>query len=169
MLDLFKRKSADEEKKPWSERLADGLARSREKLAGALTGAFSRRKLDEGTLEEIETALLTADVGVAATQQVLDDLRVRWKRAGADDEPEAAPQGGASRPHRAAREAARHHARPPVRHHAGRGERRRQDDLDRQARATLSESGPLGAACRRRHVSGPPRASNSRSGALATA
>jgi fused signal recognition particle receptor len=87
MLDLFKRKSADEEKKPWSARLADGLARSREKLAGALTGAFSRRKLDEETLEELETALLTADVGVAATQQILDELRARWKRAGADDDP----------------------------------------------------------------------------------
>ena len=80
-------KSAAEEKKPWSERLADGLARSREKLAGALTGAFSRRKLDAEALEEIETALLTADVGVAATHQLLDDLRVRWKRAGPDDEP----------------------------------------------------------------------------------
>src|SRR5436190_19550323 len=87
MLDLFKRKPADEEKKSWSERLSNGLARSREKLAGALTGTFSRRKLDEETLEEIETALLTADVGVAATQQILDDLRLRWKRAGADDEP----------------------------------------------------------------------------------
>src|SRR5438876_590801 len=87
MLDLFKRKSAEEEKKPWSARLAEGLTRSREKLTGALTGAFSRRKLDEETLEELETALLTADVGVAATQQILDDLRARWKRAAADDDP----------------------------------------------------------------------------------
>ena len=87
MLDLFKRKSADEDKRPWSERLATGLARSREKLAGALTGAFARRKLDEETLEELETALLTADVGVAATQHVLEDLRTRWKRAGADEDP----------------------------------------------------------------------------------
>ncbi|HET7033958.1 MAG TPA: signal recognition particle-docking protein FtsY [Casimicrobiaceae bacterium] len=87
MFDLFKRKSEDEEKKPWSARLTEGLARSREKLAGALTGVFSRRKLDEETLEELETALLSADVGVAATQQILDDLRARWKRAGPDDDP----------------------------------------------------------------------------------
>ncbi|HET7096050.1 MAG TPA: signal recognition particle-docking protein FtsY [Casimicrobiaceae bacterium] len=87
MFDLFKRKSDDEEKTPWSARLAEGLARSREKLNGALTGVFARRKLDEETLDELETALLTADVGVAATQQILDDLRVRWKRAGADDDP----------------------------------------------------------------------------------
>ncbi len=87
MLDLFKRKSTDEEKKPWSERLTAGLARSREKLTGALTGVFARRKLDEQTLEELETALLTADVGVAATQQLLEDLRARWKRASADEDP----------------------------------------------------------------------------------
>ena len=87
MLDLFKRKPTDEEKKPWSERLTAGLARSREKLTGALTGVFARRKLDEQTLEELETALLTADVGVAATQQLLEDLRARWKRAGADEDP----------------------------------------------------------------------------------
>ena len=87
MFDLFKRKSDDDEKKPWSARLTEGLARSRDKLSGALTGVFSRRKLDEETLDELETALLTADVGVAATQQILDDLRARWKRAADDDDP----------------------------------------------------------------------------------
>ena len=89
MLDLFKRKSSDEEKKPWTERLTDGLARSREKLAGALGGVFSRRKLDQETLDELESALLTADVGVAATQHLLDDLAVRWKRAGGEGDPKA--------------------------------------------------------------------------------
>jgi len=87
MFDLFKRKSDDDDKKRWAARLAEGLARSREKLAGALGGVFSRRKLDEETLDELEAALLTADVGVAATQQVLADLRERWKRAGAEDDP----------------------------------------------------------------------------------
>jgi fused signal recognition particle receptor len=89
MLDLFKRKSSDEERKPWTERLAAGLARSREKLAGALGTVFSRRKLDDETLEELETALLTADVGVAATQHLIDDLSARWKRAGGDGDPKA--------------------------------------------------------------------------------
>jgi fused signal recognition particle receptor len=87
MLDLFKRKSADEEKKTWTTRLSEGLARSREKLTGTLTVAFSRRKLDEETLDELETALLTADVGVSATEAVLQDLRERWKRAGPNDDP----------------------------------------------------------------------------------
>jgi fused signal recognition particle receptor len=95
MLDLFKRKTADpppspeEDRKSWAERLRSGLAKSREKLAGALAGAFSRRTLDEETIEELETALITADVGVAATQHLLDDLRARWKKAGGDGDPKA--------------------------------------------------------------------------------
>jgi fused signal recognition particle receptor len=89
MLELFKRKSEQEEKKPWAERLAAGLARSREKLAGALGGAFARRKLDEETLDELESALITADVGVAATRHLLDDLSARWKRGGAEQDPRA--------------------------------------------------------------------------------
>ena len=89
MFDIFKRKSDPEETRPWSERLAAGLARSREKLAGALGGVFTRRKLDAETLEELETALITADVGVAATAHLLDDLSARWKRAGGDADPKA--------------------------------------------------------------------------------
>src|SRR5262245_59621946 len=89
MFDIFKRKPDQEEARPWSERLAAGLARSREKLAGALGGVFTRRKLDAETLEELETALITADVGVAATQHLLDDLSARWKRSGDDADPKA--------------------------------------------------------------------------------
>ncbi len=89
MFDLFKRKSADDERKSWRERLAEGLGRSRDKLSGALASAFSRRSLDDETLEALETALLTADVGVAATGHLLEDLKLRWKRAGAEADPHA--------------------------------------------------------------------------------
>ena len=91
MFDLFKRKSPADpaEKKPWAERLKEGLGRSREKLAGALTGAFSRRTLDDETLDQLETALIAADVGMPATQHLLEDLRVRWKRAGGNADPKA--------------------------------------------------------------------------------
>ena len=87
MFDLFKRKPETEEKKPWAERLAAGLARSREKLSGAIVGAFSRRKLDAVTLDELETALIGADVGMPATRYLLDDLTARWKRAGDSGDP----------------------------------------------------------------------------------
>jgi fused signal recognition particle receptor len=89
MFDVFKRKSGGEDGRPWAERLAAGLARSREKLAGALGGVFARRKLDAETLDELETALITADVGIAATQHLLGDLSARWKAAGGEGDAKA--------------------------------------------------------------------------------
>ncbi len=88
MFDLFKRDNAATGKS-WSERLKEGLTRSRDKLGGALESAFRRPTLDAETLEAIETALLTSDVGVAATAALIEDLRVRWKRAGGQGDPKA--------------------------------------------------------------------------------
>lgn len=66
--------SAATGKPGWRERLrGSGLARS-------MGGLFSRNpKLDEALLEEMETALLTADVGVAATTTLVDGLRRRMQ------------------------------------------------------------------------------------------
>ena len=89
MFDVFKRKSDVEDSRPWAERLAAGLARSREKLAGALGSVFARRRLDAETLDELETALITADVGIAATQHLLNDLAARWKAAGGEGDAKA--------------------------------------------------------------------------------
>ena len=84
MFDFFKRKPTDEpaDARPWSERLKSGLSLSRDKLAGTLAGVFSRRKLDDEALDQIETALLTADVGVAAIHEVGDAQRVTRARDG---------------------------------------------------------------------------------------
>ncbi len=85
MFDLFKKKPADAPAAPersWTERLKAGLGLTRGKLAGALGGVFARRKLDDEALEALETALLTGDVGVDATEHLLADLEVRWKKAG---------------------------------------------------------------------------------------
>jgi len=93
VFDLFKKKPADAPAAPaapqrsWTERLKAGLGLTRGKLAGALTGVFSRKVLDDEALEELESALLTGDVGVDATAHLLDDLRGRWKRAGDDADP----------------------------------------------------------------------------------
>jgi fused signal recognition particle receptor len=65
---------------------APGKPGWRERLRGStfarnLGGLFSRNpRLDDDLLDEIETALLTADVGVAATTQLLEGLRQRMKR-----------------------------------------------------------------------------------------
>jgi fused signal recognition particle receptor len=59
----------------WAARLKAGLARTREVLNTPVSELFSRRRIDESAYEELETALLQADCGVAATQAVLASLR----------------------------------------------------------------------------------------------
>ncbi|MDP2784872.1 MAG: signal recognition particle-docking protein FtsY [Sulfurimicrobium sp.] len=67
----------------WAARLKQGLARTREQFGRKLTNLFSSGgKIDEELYEELETILLTSDVGVAATQYLLDDLRARVRREG---------------------------------------------------------------------------------------
>jgi fused signal recognition particle receptor len=74
-------------RKSWTERLKSGLAASRDKLSGAITQAFRRRTLDQEALDELEAALIGADVGVDATATLLADLTERYRRAGADADP----------------------------------------------------------------------------------
>jgi fused signal recognition particle receptor len=65
----------------WAQRLKQGLSRTREQLGKQLTGLFGIGvKIDETLFEELETILLTADVGVEATQALLDQLRSRVKK-----------------------------------------------------------------------------------------
>ncbi|HEX6136562.1 MAG TPA: signal recognition particle-docking protein FtsY [Casimicrobiaceae bacterium] len=77
------------ERRSWTERLKAGLGLSRDKLAGALSGVFRRRVLDDEALEELESALLMADVGVEATGHLLEELRARYRRAGENADPRA--------------------------------------------------------------------------------
>jgi fused signal recognition particle receptor len=63
----------------WAARLKAGLARTRAVLNTDLGELLSRRKIDEALFEELETALLSADCGVEATQSLLADLRKRAK------------------------------------------------------------------------------------------
>ena len=64
----------------WRERLKAGLARTRAQFSGKLKSMFSRGKVDDELLEELETLLLTSDVGMEATQHLLDELKLRAKR-----------------------------------------------------------------------------------------
>lgn len=63
----------------WLDRLKTGLSRTREQI-GSISGVFSRRKIDEDLLEELETTLLMADCGVEATNTLLAEMRRRWKQ-----------------------------------------------------------------------------------------
>lgn len=64
----------------WRERLFKGLSKTRAQLGGQLKSIFARGKLDDELLEELETLLLTSDVGIEATQHLLDALQTRVKR-----------------------------------------------------------------------------------------
>ncbi|MEU9604524.1 signal recognition particle-docking protein FtsY [Streptomyces sp. NPDC048057] len=63
-------------------RLRARLARSQNTLGKGLLTLLSRERLDEDTWEEIEETLLTADVGVAPTQELVERLRERVKVLG---------------------------------------------------------------------------------------
>ena len=63
------------------ERLKSGLGKTRNKLSEGLQSVFLGEKtLDEEMLEELETILLTSDVGVSATQEIIGDLTKKVSR-----------------------------------------------------------------------------------------
>jgi fused signal recognition particle receptor len=67
----------------WFSKLKVGLSKTRQQLGGQLVGVFGiGRKLDESFYEELETVLLTSDVGVAPTEFLIDNLRARARREG---------------------------------------------------------------------------------------
>lgn len=75
-----------EERRSWAARLRDGLAATRARLGGQLAQIFTAGgKVDEAFFEELETVLLSCDVGVAATQRLLEDTRARVRKSGVAD------------------------------------------------------------------------------------
>lgn len=74
------------------EGTASRLVRLRQRLAGSqgtlgrgLLALLSRDRLDEDTWESIEDTLLTADIGVAPTQELVERLRTRLRVEGEGD------------------------------------------------------------------------------------
>ncbi|MDX2642667.1 signal recognition particle-docking protein FtsY [Streptomyces sp. PA03-1a] len=63
-------------------RLRSRLSRSQNALGKGLLTLLAREHLDEDTWEEVEDTLLTADVGVAPTQELVERLRTRVKVLG---------------------------------------------------------------------------------------
>lgn len=57
------------------QRLKDGLTKSRETWVQKIGSIFQNREWDEQSLEETEENLLSADVGVKATQKLMETLR----------------------------------------------------------------------------------------------
>ncbi|HYA89151.1 MAG TPA: signal recognition particle-docking protein FtsY [Nitrospirota bacterium] len=60
--------------------LSEGLAKTRKNIADKIGTAVLGEKIDEAYLDELEEALIAADVGVATASFVLKDLNERFKR-----------------------------------------------------------------------------------------
>lgn len=69
----------------FKERFKQSLSKTRKQLGSQLAGLFGGGKIDAEVYEELETILLTSDVGVNATQNLLTDLKSRVKRQSLDD------------------------------------------------------------------------------------
>ncbi len=72
-------------------RLKEGLSRSTQKLSDSLGTGFIRRKLDDAALEELEDALISADLGPAVARRIIRSFRAsRFGREVTDPEVRAA-------------------------------------------------------------------------------
>ena len=69
-------------------RLRARLSRSQSNLGRGLLALLSRERLDDEVWEEVENTLLQADVGVAATTEIVDRLRTRTRVLGTRSEDE---------------------------------------------------------------------------------
>lgn len=68
----------NEQKAGLFARLRQGLAKTRQSLSGSIDSVLAGfTRIDEDLFEELEEALITADVGVQAAQEVLETLRER--------------------------------------------------------------------------------------------
>jgi fused signal recognition particle receptor len=68
------------------QRLRARLARSNSSIGQGLLALLSRGKLDEEAWEEVEDTLISSDLGVEATTELVDSLRTRVKVDGTTDE-----------------------------------------------------------------------------------
>ncbi|UTG74664.1 signal recognition particle-docking protein FtsY [Neisseria subflava] len=75
----------EEYKLSWAARLKQGLTKSRDKMAKSLAGVFGGGQIDEDLYEELETVLITSDMGMEATEYLMKDVRDRVSLKGLKD------------------------------------------------------------------------------------
>ena len=79
--------AAPEERKSWWGRLTEGMRRTSSSLSESVTSLFTKRKLDAATLEELEDALVRADLGVDTAARVAEAVgKGRYDKEIAPDE-----------------------------------------------------------------------------------
>lgn len=76
----------EEVKKGLFARLMEGLSKTKSNIMGRVDDILnSYTKIDEDLLEELEEVLITADVGLTTTMDIIDQLRVMIKKRGITD------------------------------------------------------------------------------------
>ena len=79
------------ETKGWLSRLRDGLSKSTKRVTESITGLFTKKKLDQQTLDELEDALIQADLGVTVAARLVEKLgKERFGKEVTDEEVRAA-------------------------------------------------------------------------------
>lgn len=74
-------------KPSWLDRLKSGLSKSTAKLTDGIAGIFTKRKLDDAALEELEEVLITADLGPATAAKLTASLAAtRFNKEVSDEE-----------------------------------------------------------------------------------
>src|SRR5260370_1163791 len=78
-------------KRGWLSRLRSGLAKSTKRVTESITGLFTKKKLDQQTLDELEDALIQADLGVTVAARLVEKLgKERFGKEVTDEEVRAA-------------------------------------------------------------------------------
>ncbi len=81
------RQAAPAPRPSWFQRLASGLKRSSDQLTGGIAAVFTKKKLDQAMLDELEDVLIQADFGIDMASSVTEALRRdRFDRDIAPDE-----------------------------------------------------------------------------------
>jgi fused signal recognition particle receptor len=79
--------SEDEPKRGWFGRLRAGLSRSSNKLRENIGQIFTKKTLDQASLDELEEALIMADLGVQPASRIVEELsRTRFGKEVTDQE-----------------------------------------------------------------------------------
>ena len=77
----------EEKKQGWLSRLKQGLSRTTAKLADPITAAFTKRRLDDAAIEELEELLIGADLGVSTAAKITANFaRTRFDKEVEADE-----------------------------------------------------------------------------------
>src|SRR5216684_3163954 len=85
--DTMQPDAGETEKKGWLSRLRSGLAKSTKRVTESITGLFTKKKLDQQTLDQLEDALIEADLGVSVAARLVDKLgKERFGKEVTDEE-----------------------------------------------------------------------------------